>query len=157
VRLAIYLCLSAIWLSAMPRVVLAQDTEIKFVVPVNLTNLMPAIKLVRVMCNIQSVALIAKEPGKTYPFPNLNMNVVGVDVQAVNGRVTASIEVVAKVPRLEDPAGKTASYNCQLMGGVSSSSHLSGIRWGWFRPDDPDIAMRLPVTSFVGNFPLVDQ
>jgi hypothetical protein len=146
------LCL---WIPSMclvmsPAVALAQSTEVTFRVPVNLSQLTTDIKQVRVACRVDSPAIVTRsESGQAinYYFG------YGPPVPVADGRVVTTATVVVPIPRLEDPAGKTATYTCFLQGSTSGGafSQFGGASW-------PQVALRLSPTPtpITGSFPWVE-
>lgn len=152
-RLSLRSWIQSMCLVIWPAVTLAQSTEVTFRVPVNLTQLTTDIDQVRVVCRVNSSAIITKsESGEVidYYFG------FGTPMPVVDGRVAASTTVVVPIPRLEDPAGKTASYWCSLQGRGRTGS--AGVFSQFMGQDWPQVALRLSPTPtpITGTFAWVE-
>jgi hypothetical protein len=86
------------------------QSAITFTVPVNLTQLSPDIAKVSVTCSIGSSAIPNDLQGnavrlqKTMEFP------------VSGGQLVTTATVVVAVPPLDNPVGKSATYDCDIMG-----------------------------------------
>lgn len=113
---------------ATPALAQAQtiETAVTFNIPVNLTQLSPDIERVRAACLIQSDALTLP-PGMGGSPENLP----GDETYVLLGKVETTFQVVFPIGTgwLKDPIGKTATYNCGLLG---YSKALQG--WQVFGP-----------------------
>jgi len=118
----------------------AQATSVKFKVPVRLSDLSPKIERVQVRCSVSSTA-----PGGTASVPQ--------ELAVTGGQVAATATVVLSFAALEDPAGKTATYNCALTGFDKTKG-----AWRSFREDHPEAAFRLSPTPapITGSFAWVE-
>lgn len=98
---------------AAPRSISAQ-TMITLEVPVNVTKLAPEVQKIRVMCNLNSEAIVPATAGGVPSVTALD------EVPVVGGQVVSTLRVVFTFPAgsLKEPIGKSARYECSL-GGVT--------------------------------------
>ena len=101
-------------LVAAPDVAVAQipGGDVTLKVPLNLTKLSTDIVRVRVICGLQSTALIAiNAEGRETHYIG-----VTIDAPASNGQVVTTLTFVFSKFTLVNPSGVTASYRCNLAG-----------------------------------------
>lgn len=124
--------------------------DVTFEFPVNLTRLPPEITKVQIGCSIASDALGSRTVrGATSP------NRVGkaIEVPVSAGRVAMTARIVVEIPlgSYADPTGKSASYECYLMG---FSSARTGGGWNTFAGDHANPSFRVSPTpqNLTGKF-----
>ena len=123
---------------------LSAQTLLTLEIPVNLTKLHPDVQQVQANCNLISAAIVVGNIS-----PN-NPTRVGRDqVPVMGGQVASTFRVLYELPAdvMKDPIGKTAEYQCNLIGYTSKG-------WAMFSEDDPASPMYLkPVPKvIVGTF-----
>lgn len=124
--------------------------DVTFEFPVNLTRLPPEITKVQIGCSIASDAFGTRTiRGMTRP--NTHGKVIEVPVSA--GRVVMTARIVVGVPlgSYADPTGKSANYECYVMG---FSSARTGGGWNTFAADHANPAFRVSPTpqNLTGTF-----
>jgi len=139
----------ALWMFTLTAVTSAQQSDVTFRVPVNLTNLSPDIVRVRVQCRISAYFSEFKgtRQGDAWFYQ--------ASGQIVGGRIAATATVVVAVPTLKDPAGlispapKTANWDCSLQAFTQA-----GPVWGEFgeTPSSQMYRMSPPLTRISGSF-----
>ena len=94
---------------ATPRLCVAQS-DVTFKVPLNLTQVSSDIAKVAVYCSISSIAIVnrAAKLGAQQEIP------------VSGGQLVTTVTVVVPVSGLDNPVGKTATYEC-LLSGFSTS------------------------------------
>lgn len=141
--------LVAMWMLGVPNVGSAQQSDVTFKVPLNLTNLSPDIVQVRVTCNLSAYFNEFKgtKPGSASFYK--------ASGQIDGGRLTATATIVIPVSTLKDPAGlmspapKTANWDCSLQAFTAT-----GPVWGQFgeTPSSQMYRMSPPLTRLSGSF-----
>jgi len=140
--------ISAIYLFAPTTPARAQQgTRIEFVVPLNLSQLSPDIATVGVFCWVRSSTIPG---GMSYSIARQT---------PAGGRVQATVPVRVSIAQLDDPAGKSATYICELQGLRTGQN-----QWVKFSENASDSAFRLspnpaPITGsfdWVQPAPLAD-
>lgn len=120
----------------------AQDkTQVTFSVPLNLSQISSEIGTVGVFCTVSSAAA---QPNSTY----------GVSRHTpAGGRVQATAVVRVDILKLDDPAGKTATYRCVLRGLRTGQN-----TWADFAAGASDSAFRMSPnpTPITGSFDWVE-
>jgi hypothetical protein len=131
---------AAIALLVLPAAARAQSSDVTLRMPINLTQLSPDIERVRISCKVTSTAI--SNPGGE--VQNSQFFTVAA------GQVQAIATIVVGIPTLDNPAGKSASYLCWLMGWDRVQS-----RWDMFRPNSAHVAFRVSPSledSLTGSF-----
>lgn len=120
-------------LSSPVRSETSADPEIKFVIPLNLTQVSSDIGKVAVYCYITSPAITTRD-GKLQNQ---------VELPVSNGQLvtTVTVSVAAPSGSLDNPIGKPATYNCQITGFSTSMQ-----RWDVFNVASATPAFRLSPT-----------
>jgi hypothetical protein len=99
-----------------PLVTLAQSNpdDVRFEIPLNLTQLHPAITQVEVDCKLTSDAIPGSKLAKAARKGTNNWR--GVQLPVTDGKVVTTAVIVFSFPpgSLNNPAGKTANYECTL-------------------------------------------
>lgn len=117
------------------------DPEIRFVVPLNLTQVSSDISRIAVWCYITSTA-IKTQDGRL-------QKQVEVSISGGQLATTVTVSVAAPSASLDNPIGKPASYNCSITGFSTSLQ-----RWDVFNATSAVPAFRLSPTPqpLSGNF-----
>jgi len=102
---------------ALPVASAAQSSDVTFTMPLNLRQLSPDISKVSVYCTIESAALTSGVVAKGATGGRVQKQ---EEFPVTGGQVVTTAVVVLAIGSLDNPAGKTAFYTCQL-GGFSSS------------------------------------
>jgi len=108
----------------------AAGTAVTFTVSLNLTQLPPDLERVRLVCLIQPSAVLVYPAilgqgltltSEAYPWKS--------ELWVAAGQVVGTMSVVYPIPAewLKDPIGKTAEYQCMLLGFSASLK-----RWDFF-------------------------
>jgi hypothetical protein len=112
---------------------LSAQTVLTLEIPVNLTKLHPDVQQVQANCNLFSAGIVVGNIS-----PN-NPTRVGRDqIPVLGGQVASTFRVLYELPAdvMKDPIGKTAEYQCHLLGYTSKG-------WSGFSEDDPASPMYL--------------
>lgn len=110
-RCRIYLAISAIAFLALADRSWAQQNNVTFSVPVNLSQLSPNLTILNVRCTIQSTALPG---GSAFAIAFLHNN--------DSGRIVTTANVRVAIPTLDISAGANATYTCSLSGQTNTTS-----------------------------------
>lgn len=127
----------------------AQTTsgDVTFELPLNLTQMSSDITKVQVACSITSEAI---PPNTPTPDGKLTGKLVNqVELPVTRGQLVTTARVVVATGDLNDPIGKSATYECSITGFSESLQ-----RWSWFGPNEDSPAFRLtPMPErFTGSF-----
>ena len=135
------LTLAAIGVLVMTDIAAAQN-DVTFVMPLNLSDLSPEIYAVQVNCRIRSDAIPGGDYGTSDGFP------------VVNRRVATTATLRVRLSALNNPAGKTATYVCTLLGRREPIE----AEWRLFSANASDPAFRLTPTPdpIIGTFNWVE-
>lgn len=118
------------------------DPEIKFTMPLNLTQISSDISKVAVWCYITSQGVITTRDGRLQ---------AQVELPVSGGQLvtTVTVSVAAPSASLSDPIGKPATYSCSLSGYSTSLQ-----RWDLFNATSTVAAFRLSPTPqpITGSF-----
>jgi hypothetical protein len=114
-----------------PRLCVAQS-DVTFKVPLNLTQVSSDIAKVAVYCQITSTAIVSNRMGKLSAQQEIPVS---------GGQLVTTVTVVVAVSGLDNPVGKTATYECMLSG-FSTSMQL----WQAFNSASTVPAFRLTPT-----------
>lgn len=120
----------------------APNADVTFVVPLNLTRLVPELTRVRVNCGIESMVLAGNvRPGPPADPTGLSpgMRTIGTtEVAVVQGSVAQTVQVTVPVAQSDfvasagAPSGRVAQYECAIVG---YSASLQG--WSRFVAGNP--------------------
>ena len=127
-------------LLSVPQPGVAQTTsgDVTFEWPLNLTEMSPDITKIQVFCIITSDAIPEDRPRAKGATRTLKAE---VELAVAAGQLVTTSRVVIPTGNLDNPIGKTASYECSISG---FSKLLQ--RWSFFSEGDPTPAFRLTPT-----------
>ena len=111
--------------------------QVRFEVPVNLSQVSPQIRDVYVQCSV------------TLTLSGHQAPMGSVSIPVVNGAIATTAYVVVRLPR-HSQAGETAAYNCQLTG---FSKALNGIFSFSENHSQPEFRLSPTPAPLTGTFP----
>jgi hypothetical protein len=135
-------------LLALPNAGAAQSPagDVTLQVPLNLTQLSTDIAKILIRCSITSSALRVTEPKTGQVGTTLSNR---IEVPVTGGRLVTTAKIVFSPQTLVDPTGKSANYQCDLIGFSNSQQN-----WSPFSDSAPIAAFRLSPTPapLAGSF-----
>jgi hypothetical protein len=122
--------------TAVTSVAQTASGDVTFELPLNLTQMSSDITKVQVACSITSEAI---PPNTQTPKGTLTGRLTNqIELPVTQGKLVTTARVVIATGDLNDPIGKSATYECSIMGFSASLQH-----WSWFE-ENPDVpAFRL--------------
>lgn len=137
-------------LLAAPVSSVAQTTsaDVTFRLPLNLTQMSPDIATIAVFCRIESIAIPPARPNARDASP-MGTRSKQEELAVSGGQLVATATVVVPVSGLDNPFGKTATYDCSITGFSTSLQ-----RWDLFAESHATAAFRLSPTPqrITGSF-----
>lgn len=112
------------------------SSDVTFSMPLNFTRLSSDIAKIAVYCYIDSAALTPPKPGESSRAGKQ------VEYPVAGGKVVTTATVVVPIGILVDPAGKQATYTCNVTG---FSTALN--KWDKFDPSQTTLAFKLSPAS----------